>query len=177
MATAVAALFAAFVALLVGLTTALIARRNAGLQAVINQQMKHAEFRQAWIDTLRQEMATLRALALTSTHSSLASGTGDGAVQSAAKARFDILASATTVRLMMDRKDQDYDRLVDLIEKIEAESFEGADTGEGPRDKDLHNFIEVCQDILKREWEVTKADMHRLPAEYARSEEAKRRRA
>lgn len=173
--TALVALFAALVALLVGLATALINRRNAGLQAVISQQMKHAEFRQAWINRLREEMANLRSRLLTLDQPDAPGTKAGSGSKSPRERRAEFLASSTMVRLMMDRKDEDYGRMVELIDRFEAGSNASPAKGSPPaQDSDLLDFIEVCQDIIKREWEVTKADMHRLPADYASAQRRRR---
>src|ERR671932_337296 len=96
--TAYTALIASLVALVVGLWTAFVNRRNAGLQAVIVQQTKHAEFRQAWINRLREQMAELSAAAYGS------AANGDEEV----KRQLNIRKAAAMVRLLMDRNDTDY---------------------------------------------------------------------
>ena len=145
------ALIAAIVSLVGALIAAIVARRNGFVQARTTQQLKHAEFRQAWINQLREEMALfqLRAAQNDETHSKKA----------------EITQSMAAISMRMDREDQDYDRLVGLMKSIILRSgFIPTDTDGIHSDaRDNADFIMICQDILKREWEVTKDEMHATP--------------
>lgn len=51
--------WAAILALMGAVFAAFVAWRNGWLAARTTQQMKHADFRQKWIDSLREDMARL----------------------------------------------------------------------------------------------------------------------
>ena len=57
--TSAAALAAACIALVAAIITALVALRNGYLTVRTTVQVKHADFRQAWINSLRDEMTAL----------------------------------------------------------------------------------------------------------------------
>lgn len=132
---------------------AIVAKRNGYLQARTTQQLKHAEFRQAWINQLRDEMANYQARAFE---------------PEATDERIALGKSIFTVLMLMDRNDPDYGRLAAQIGAVEKRS--GDTTEPNPTtaltEVKLTNhadLLAICQDILKREWEVTKAEMHETP--------------
>ena len=144
------ALAAAVVAVIGVLITAFVTWRNGYLQARVSQQLKHAEFRQMWINALREEMARFQLL----TAQSL----------SDQDKKADLVQSMSMILLRMDRNDEDYDRLVrkmdEVVERIETRGDGGAPANGGTA---LSDLLLICQDILKREWVVTKAEMNRTP--------------
>lgn len=156
------ALAAAAIAVIGVLITALVTWRNGHLQVRVAQQLKHAEFRQTWINALREEMARFQLL----TAQSLRDPNKDA----------ELVQSMSMILLRMDRADKDYDRLVETMDGVvgavvgdvaadvggdvvECKSSTG-DAGRGTAPTDL---LLICQDILKREWDVTKAEMNRTP--------------
>jgi hypothetical protein len=143
------ALAAALVAVVGVLITAFVTWRNGYLQARVSQQLKHAEFRQTWINALREEMARFQLL------------TAQSLIDKEKGA--DLVQSMSMILLRMDRNDEDYDRLVgkmdEVVDGIEAPRGEASAKG-GTAPSDL---LLICQDILKREWDVTKVEMNRTP--------------
>ena len=119
-----------------------ISQRNAELQAALHANVKLAEFRQHWINALREDMAKFQAM---------------GAVPSGEPTESqDFYELGTRIELRMNPDDPDYNELQDAlysyysaheeIDKLEANA----------------PFVEVCQRILKREWDVLKSDLRRL---------------
>ena len=146
------ALAAAIVAVVGVLITAFVTWRNGYLQARVSQQLKHAEFRQTWINALREEMARFQLL----TAQSLVDVGKDA----------ELAQSMSMILLRMDRSDEDYDRLVrqdGRRHRTPSRRVATAPTlrpGKAPPRADL---LLICQDILKREWNVTKDEMNRTP--------------
>ncbi len=62
--TSAAALGAAFLALLAAIIAGMVALRNGYLTVRTTAQIKHADFRQIWINALRDEMTTFQSLAV-----------------------------------------------------------------------------------------------------------------
>jgi hypothetical protein len=115
-------------------------------QLTLTHAIKIAEFRQAWINDLRDSMAKFHSL-----------GILEGALRNAEFYRL-----GTKIELLMDRKDPRYDRLNKLMY-----SFYDATSG---AERLLCNapFVEVSQDILKTEWEKLKADLAKAAAPAAK---------
>ncbi|WP_336978387.1 hypothetical protein [Brevundimonas nasdae] len=141
--TAGAALVAAVFALFAALIAGGVALRNGYLTVRTTAQVKHAEFRQKWIDALRDEMVVFQSLAIDS-------GTPDPDRDRK------LVSSSTKILLLMNPKDADYQKLLDALQGV----LVGAQVS---RDAylDAHaDLIMLCQQILKREWNVTKREMH-----------------
>jgi hypothetical protein len=119
------------------------ATRNAlkGIDSQIKFQhsAKIAEFRQAWINDLRESMALLQSIGITPD------------IQQRQQAEF--YRAGTKIELLMNRGDERYEALQECIY-----AFLAAETVE---EKYLCNppFVLICQDILKTEWEVLKKDL------------------
>lgn len=108
-------------------------------QTKLNSKAKIAEFRQAWINSLRDEMARFTGLA------------AGGGVQDARE----LYATAAKILLLMNRRDKRYPELIDCIRNL--------DLGAAGKDRfDAGYFREICQSILKDEWEVLKKDLLEL---------------
>jgi hypothetical protein len=132
---------------------AIVAKRNGYLQARTTQQLKHAEFRQVWINRLRDEMANYQARA---------------SEPGATDERIELGESIFTVLMLMDRNDPDYGRLAAQIRAVERLSGDAkAPNSQAALTEakltDHADLLGICQDILTREWEVTKAEMHETP--------------
>jgi len=150
------AFIAACLALVGALFGGLVAWRNGWLTTRTTQQIKHADYRQAWIDKLREEMARFTRLA----------AENDGTVACDAKVK----ESISTIVLRMDKDDPEYGELTRLMGVVSDKSFasrnEDANKAKEARDAAndaIADFLLVSQRILKREWEVTKRDMHATP--------------
>ena len=100
---------------------------------------KIAEFRQAWINDLRESMAILQSIGVTPN------------IQHQQQAEF--YKAGTKIELLMNRGDKRYEALQNCMY-----AFLAAETVE---EKYLCNapFVSICQDILKEEWEVLKKDI------------------
>lgn len=141
--TATVALIAAAVALVTAIFAGGVALRNGYLTIRTTAQLKHADFRQNWINALRDEMTTFQSLAV-----------GHDAWD--AKADAALVKSSTKVLLLMNPKDRDYLKLLNALHGVL--SGKRADREEW---LDAHaDLIMLCQQILKREWNVTKREMH-----------------
>jgi len=101
--------------------------------------VKLAEMRQTWLNSLRDEMATVVALAVAG---KLAKGPSE-----------EYSRSGTKIELLMNPADPDYTALKQAMARflgIEAENTLVSINDE---------FVGVSQRILKREWEVLKAEI------------------
>lgn len=119
-----------------------ISRRNAELGASLEANVKLAEFRQNWIDAMRADMAKFQSIA------TLPQG-------DPTKER-EFYELGTRIELRMNPEDPDYNELQDALYAY----YSATDDDE----KLIANapFVEVCQSILKREWDVLKADLRKL---------------
>lgn len=116
----------------------------AGITSQIEFQarVKIAEFRQAWINELRQQMATLQSLGVTPN----------------AQHQLDqeFYKAGTTIELLMNRDDPNYESLDLLMYKfLKAETIKEKFACNAP-------FVKLCQDILKTEWEILKKDLQQF---------------
>jgi hypothetical protein len=136
-----AALGSAIFAFIAALINSRVARKNAILSAQIAQRTKRADFRQAWIDKLRES--------LVKTHIGFASP--DGLAKDDAE-------HALRTLLLVNRNDPDYNRLRDCIFKMTNKKSLSAEE----IDKIGREMIEVSQDLLKREWNVVKSEINKF---------------
>jgi hypothetical protein len=136
-----AALGSAFFAFVAALINASVARKNAILSAQIAQRTKRAEFRQAWIDKLRESLVKAH----------IGSANPNGLTQEDAE-------HALRTLLLVNRQDVDYTRLKDCIYKMTIRATLPADEVE----KVIKEMLEVSQDLLKREWNVVKAEIDKF---------------
>lgn len=141
--TSGAALVAALVALVAAIIAGMVALRNGYLVVRTTAQIKHADYRQAWINNLRDEMVIFQSLAL------------ESAKKDPENDR-KLTSSSTKILLLMNPRDEDYQALLDGLQavmvgwKVSRDEF-----------LDAHaDYIMLCQRILKREWKVTKREMH-----------------
>ena len=103
--------------------------------------MKISEFRQAWINSLRDCMAEFQSLGITPGH------------KPASDREFYRLG--TKIELLMNPDDPDYNKLQNSLYAF-LESSEGdivEKYGNNPE------FISICQRVLKREWARLKDDL------------------
>lgn len=166
-ATVVAAIIAATIALAAAIISLLgviisagIAKRNGIITARTAQQVKHADFRQNWINKLRDEMATFQAKAFVN-------------VSEAGKSA-EVGEAMLKILMLIDRKDPHYEELKQLLydvmnyakdRDLRIANPQGGDLPtlpENPLTVAHAKFVQVCQDILKDEWEVTKKGLYSL---------------
>ena len=120
-------------------TQAQIARETAQLSARLSANVKLAELRQAWLNSLREEMTTMVALAVA------------GALKSGPTEAYS--RAGTKIELLMNPADPDYAALKQAMGRLL-----GIETGDEPRSAN-DQFVEISQHILKREWEVLKTEI------------------
>ncbi len=117
-------------------------------QIKFQHSAKIAEFRQAWINELRESMALLQSIGVTPN------------LQQQQQA--DFYKAGTKIELLMNRDDERYETLQECMYAfLAAETLEEKYRCNAP-------FIIICQDILKTEWEVLKKDLAASTA-YAKS--------
>jgi hypothetical protein len=114
-----------------------LAATNAQRQNDLAAKMKLAEFRQGWINELRNCFAKFE-LPLTPQLTEMP----------------ELHHTATKIRLLMNRKDSNYVRLEALLVRLLG------DADEQGRTQAVQEMTPLCQDILKREWEVLKHDLN-----------------
>ncbi len=106
---------------------------------------KHADFRQAWINSLRDEMSTFQSLAV-------------GSALDDKDNEQKLAASGTKILLLMNPKDPEYKALLNGLHAVMA-------GWRVSRSNFLIKHAEMnalCQRILKREWNVTNREMHAI---------------
>ena len=115
-------------------------RRNAKEQNALASRMKLADFREAWLNRLRDSISELEAEILTLPSVST----------SAMRRAFEL---ATKIRLLMNRRDPRYTELDELLFAITNNDLLDS------RFKLASELTELTQDILKAEWGVLKQDL------------------
>jgi hypothetical protein len=139
-----AALGSAFFAFVAAAINARVARNNAILSAQIAQRIKRADFRQAWIDKLRENLSSAHI----------------GFEDSKGLSKEDA-THAMRALMLVNRNDQDYERLTNCIAKKADKSGMSEDDV-----SDLNKeFLLVSQDILKREWNVVKNEINKFDSD------------
>ena len=124
------------------------AHRSVKERMRFDRLMKVSEFRQAWINSLRDSMAEFQSIGITPG-------------QSPAKNE-KFYKSGTKIELLMNPADPDYDGLVECMYNF-LEASEGNISQKYQNDP---KYVELCQKILKREWERLKGELND-PDQYA----------
>jgi len=111
-----------------------IARDNARLQAKLTANVKLAEFRQRWIDCLREDMAKFGSLGVTPDldHNSMQ----------------EFYELGTRIELRMNPNDENFAELQDCMYAFLGAELIEEKFAANPR------FVRICQEVLKREWDV-----------------------
>lgn len=143
-AVPVATLCGAIAALAGALITSSVTRRNAKEENALASRSKLADFREAWLNRLRDALAELGSEAQSSTHP----------VTPNTRRVYEL---AIKLRLLMNRNDTHYGALDGLLLAV-TEAKAGTDVG--PL---IARLTEVGQDILKTEWETLKYDLEYEP--------------
>jgi hypothetical protein len=115
------------------------ARQAMEHQTKLNAKGKIAEFRQAWINNLRDAMAKFMAVGSDRKH-----GT-----------ETDMVEAGIKMQLLMNRNGA---RIPELVEYMGDFSLAMADD----HHYDAQKFVMLCQEILKGEWEVLKKELLEL---------------
>jgi hypothetical protein len=104
---------------------------------------KIAEFRQAWINELRVQMASLQSIGVTP------------GIEHQSKREF--YKAGTMIELLMNHDDPCYAELQrSMYDFLEARTIDEKFACNPP-------FVHVCQEILKTEWETLKHDLGGFP--------------
>lgn len=121
------------------------ALKTEHLKMRFNGVMKIADFRQAWINTLRDEMAEFQSYGILP---------GSDSTN-----KRDFYRLGTKIELLMNPGDPDYPEL-----RKHMYNFLTVSDGD-TNDKYSQNaaFVELCQKILKREWDRLKLDIETGP--------------
>lgn len=113
-------------------------------QIEFQHSAKIAEFRQAWINDLRESMATLQSIGVTPNLPQ--------------QQQTEFYKAGTKIELLMNREDQRYKTLQRcMYDFLAAKTVEEKYLCNAP-------FVSICQDILKAEWEVLKKDFREASA-------------
>jgi hypothetical protein len=144
--TASAAITAAIFATVTGYFNGRIAKQNAVLQARIAQRVKRADFRQLWINNLRSSFIDF-------SDSLFWKGPPQDVERQLTK-------SLMQITLLMNKDDKDFEKLRQSMSKAMSDSVNKNSDGEH------FKFVQLCQSILKREWEVTKKELALLEDDF-----------
>lgn len=124
-----------------------ISSENARLAATLSANIKLAEMRQVWINNLRADMAEFQAMSVTP------------GLDFQRETKFHQLR--TRIALSLNPEDEDYERLEGVL-RLYVEG--AADEDGGAMEA---RYVAVCQRILKREWEVLKAEIKAVTSQEA----------
>ena len=141
----VVALIASAVALYSSMRANSIARAN--LNATM--ELKIIEFRQSWISELRREMIAYFAL--------VSSRKAKGEITLNKEDHFKSISHAKSIQLLMNPDDEDYSNLLSTMLNLTAWASSDEEVDFDNLDV-LHLYTDICQKILKREWERLKSD-------------------
>jgi len=122
-----------------------ISQSNAELNARLTANVKLAEFRQAWIDSLRSDMADFISLALI--------------IDPSFKMQPDVSKIATRIELHLKPDDPELPALRNSMLKF------GAALTRDDKQKANDEYVPICQKIIKREWEELKNDVRSVTSE------------
>jgi len=132
-----------FVPILTLWVTARVSKSNANVadisqekQRKLAHQLKLAEFRQAWIDNLREDFAIYSAL------------TWDAETNAGLESKKERIKVQTRILLRLNPRDKDYDLVVQSLRNPVADKSKGRQA-----------IYEIAQPLLKREWDRLKADL------------------
>lgn len=130
---------AALIAFLgVGLTL-ILSWKNANRQLRSNHTLKIAEMRQEWINSLREAMSKFQSYGVTPSLSHTTER--------------EFYEWGTRIELLMNPKDPDYVELHNCLYGFLAAENSIEKYSANPK------FIDICQRILKREWETLKKEV------------------
>jgi hypothetical protein len=115
------------------------ATKNTERQNNLAAKMKLADFRQAWINQLRDCLADLQARGLMSDYKD--------------EELLELYRIAAKVRLLMNKGDENYGALSNLIDLLIGNADQNG------RIKCVRDLTPLSQKILKAEWEVLKRDL------------------
>ena len=146
---AIAAFLAAFAAMYGTWKSTQSSRRNERL----TMELKILEFRHEWISKLRTEMTMF--------HSGLMAVTAVKGKGFSVQDHKKHAAHGKTIQLLMNPDDEDYDNLVTLMTEMTQAMYDETKSREEITNS-FSRFTDLCQDVLKREWERLKSDKEKL---------------
>jgi hypothetical protein len=117
-----------------------ISRKNAELNAALEAAKQLASNRQEWINGLREDMSSFMALATERDHETFD--------------RSKVIQTGLRIELRMNPEDRDYQILRSSMSAV-VKSTDGMTE----KDDGMGTYIETCQKILKREWDVLKGEL------------------
>ena len=146
--TAIVALLAASIALFGTFRANKIANKNIALGA----ELEIIKFREKWLSDLRIRMAELNAILLID-------GSSDEYNLN------DLAVSASYIFYLLNPEDEDFEALRDVLGSANQNyGLRGDDYQSGLAGNIAKEYTEICNRILKREWERIKADMRKYNA-------------
>lgn len=125
-------------AVIAAIITSFCMTKSAKKRRSFDSILKISEFRQKWINDLRNTMAEFQSYAIMPNE------------DPTEKREFYKLG--TKIELLMNRDDEDYKSLHDVLEEF----FEKASATRDEKFEVDEKYVEICQRILKREWKRLK---------------------
>jgi hypothetical protein len=120
-----------------------ISRKNAELNASLEAAKQLATNRQEWINGLREDMSYFMALATEKDNKNFD--------------RLKVIQTRLRIELRLNPKDIDYERLRSSMAAVVKSTRDLPEDDNG-----MGAYIEVCQKILKREWDVLKGELQSI---------------
>jgi hypothetical protein len=115
------------------------AAKSKLIERRLQSEMRIAEFRQVWIDKLREAFVDI----IENCSKPIRTGNEDYPI---------VMARVARVELMMNPRDPDYGKLKILVDQLRAGDHSGV-----PKE-----LVTVSQAILKREWDRLKGDLAKV---------------
>jgi hypothetical protein len=145
-AVPIATIIGALVALSGVVVTLRVSRQNAKEQNGLASRMKLADFREKWINNLRDATSELAGVLLS---------IRNGSETTELRRTFEL---ATKTKLLMNKSDVRYPELISLLEAIINNDDNGASSH-----KLASDLGDLTQDVLRTEWGVLKRDLEYEP--------------
>ncbi|MEQ1594155.1 MAG: hypothetical protein ABL985_03580 [Casimicrobium sp.] len=114
-------------------------RENASRADGTTRALKLTDHRVAWLQKLRDEMATFLSWAVTPFEDHLTNRP--------------LMESGTRILLLMNSADSDYAKLAGMIQRLQSA------VPMSEKRMRVDEYVVTCQQILKREWEVAKSEL------------------
>lgn len=128
-------------AIVAAIITSMCMIKNANKKRSFDSVLKIAEFRQRWINDLRNAMAEFQSY-------------GALPENDPTKIR-DFYLLGTKIELLMNPNDEDYEALHETLEAF----YDAGTRTENEKFSVDEKYVKICQRILKREWERLKKDV------------------
>ena len=112
----------------------------------ISAEIKLSEFRQSWINALRDDIAELSAHLASSDHQDT-------------EVKYRKILLLNRIKLRINRQDTNYEVLLEALRSAVDEASKNRKLSQGKNTDQHREFIRVSQDLLKSEWERLKIDL------------------